>query len=287
MASVKEIRVKINSVQSIRRITHTMEMVATSRMRKAQSRMRVARPYCEKIRNVASHLSHAHSEYKHPFLIERETVKRVGIIIVTSDKGLCGGMNASVLRMAMNQGKKWDSDKIGVDICAIGGKGFNFVRRTGMHILSRIVGLGEAPRMDRMTGAIKVVLDAYSEGKIDALYICYTRFLNTMKQEPVIERLLPLSGDRFGSPPGEWDYIYEPDAGMVLDLLLARYVETLIYQAVAESMASEQSARMVAMKAATDNADHMINDLKLLYNKTRQAAITKEIAEIVAGAAAI
>ncbi len=287
MASVKEIRVKINSVQSIRRITHTMEMVATSRMRKAQSRMRVARPYCEKIRNVASHLSHAHSEYKHPFLIERETVKRVGIIIVTSDKGLCGGMNASVLRMAMNQCKKWDSDKIGVDICAIGGKGFNYVRRTGMHILSRIVGLGEAPRMDRMTGAIKVMLDAYSEGKIDALFICYTQFLNTMKQESVIEQLLPLSGDRFGSPPGEWDYIYEPDTGMVLDLLLARYVETLIYQAVAESMASEQSARMVAMKAATDNADHMINDLKLLYNKTRQAAITKELAEIVAGAVAI
>lgn len=249
--------------------------------------MRVARPYCEKIRNVASHLSHAHSEYKHPFLIERETVKRVGIIIVTSDKGLCGGMNASVLRMAMNQSKKWDSDKIGVDICAIGGKGFNFVRRTGMHILSRIVGLGEAPRMDRMTGAIKVMLDAYTDGKIGALYICYTRFLNTIKQEPVIEQLLPLSGDRFGSPPGKWDYIYEPDAGIVLDLLLARYVETLIYQAVAESMASEQSARMVAMKAATDNADHMINDLKLLYNKTRQAAITKEIAEIVAGAAAI
>ena len=287
MASGKEIRTKIKSVQNTQKITRAMEMVAASKMRKAQERMRAARPYGEKIRNVAAHLSHAHPEYKHSFLIKREGVKRVGVIMVTSDKGLCGGLNTNVTRMVLNQMKKWESTGVGVDACALGGKGFGFLQRMGGSVLSHVVGLGDSPHLEKLIGPVKVMLDAYMEGKIDELYLGYTRFINTMKQEPVLEKILPLSGEELGSAKGHWDYIYEPDAKTVIDELMTRYIEALVYQAVSENMASEQSARMVAMKAASDNAGNVIDELKLIYNKTRQAAITKELSEIVAGAAAV
>jgi F-type H+-transporting ATPase subunit gamma len=287
MPGGKEIRTKIKSVQNTQKITRAMEMVAASKMRKAQDRMRAARPYAEKIRNVAAHLSHAHPEYRHPFLVKRDNLARVGVIVVTSDKGLCGGLNTNVLRMALQHMREWDGNKVGVDVCAIGMKGFQFMQRLNAPVLSHLTGLGDTPHLEKLIGPVKVMLDAYTEGKIDALYIFYTRFINTMKQEPVMEQLLPISGEALGGATGHWDYIYEPDAKSVVDELLVRYVETLIYQAVAENMASEQSSRMVAMKAASDNAGNVIDELKLVYNKTRQAAITKELSEIVAGAAAV
>lgn len=287
MASGKEIRTKIKSVQNTQKITRAMEMVAASKMRKAQERMRAARPYGEKIRNVAAHLSHAHTEYKHSFLITRDVVKRVGVIMVTSDKGLCGGLNTNVIRMALGQMKEWEAAGKQVDSCALGGKGFGFLQRMGGNVLSHVTGLGDTPHLEKLIGPIKVMLDAYMEGKIDELHLCYTRFINTMKQEPTMERLLPLSGEDLGSAKGHWDYIYEPEAKSVIDELMSRYIEALVYQAVAENMASEQSSRMVAMKAASDNAGNVIDELKLIYNKTRQAAITKELSEIVAGAAAV
>lgn len=287
MAGGKEIRTKIKSVQNTQKITRAMEMVAASKMRKAQDRMRAARPYAEKIRNVAAHMSHANPEYKHPFLVKREGQKRIGVIVVTSDKGLCGGLNTNVLRMVLGKIKEWEGSNIGVDACAIGGKGLGFLQRIGASVLSHVTHLGDTPHMDKLIGPVKVMLDAYNEGHIDALNICYTKFINTMKQEPVLEQLLPISGETLGSATGHWDYIYEPDAKAVIDELLVRYIETLIYQGVAENMASEQSSRMVAMKAASDNAGNVIDELKLIYNKTRQAAITKELSEIVAGAAAV
>lgn len=287
MAGGKEIRTKIKSVQNTQKITRAMEMVAASKMRKAQDRMRAARPYAEKIRNVAAHMSHANPEYKHPFLVKREGQKRIGVIVVTSDKGLCGGLNTNVLRMVLGKIKEWEGSNIGVDACAIGGKGLGFLQRIGASVLSHVTHLGDTPHMDKLIGPVKVMLDAYNEGHIDALHICYTKFINTMKQEPVLEQLLPISGETLGSATGHWDYIYEPDAKAVIDELLVRYIETLIYQGVAENMASEQSSRMVAMKAASDNAGNVIDELKLIYNKTRQAAITKELSEIVAGAAAV
>ncbi len=287
MASGKEIRTKIKSVQNTQKITRAMEMVAASKMRKAQERMRAARPYGEKIRNVAAHLSHAHTEYKHSFLITRDVVKRVGVIMVTSDKGLCGGLNTNVIRMVLGQMKEWEAAGKQVDACALGGKGFGFLQRMGGNVLSHVTGLGDTPHLEKLIGPIKVMLDAYMEGKIDELHLCYTRFINTMKQEPTMERLLPLSGEDLGSAKGHWDYIYEPEAKSVIDELMNRYIEALVYQAVAENMASEQSSRMVAMKAASDNAGNVIDELKLIYNKTRQAAITKELSEIVAGAAAV
>lgn len=287
MASGKEIRTKIKSVQNTQKITRAMEMVAASKMRKAQERMRAARPYGEKIRNVAAHLSHAHTEYKHSFLVTRDVVKRVGVIMVTSDKGLCGGLNTNVIRMVLGQMKEWEAAGKQVDACALGGKGFGFLQRMGGNVLSHVTGLGDTPHLEKLIGPIKVMLDAYMEGKIDELHLCYTRFINTMKQEPTMERLLPLSGEDLGSAKGHWDYIYEPEAKSVIDELMNRYIEALVYQAVAENMASEQSSRMVAMKAASDNAGNVIDELKLIYNKTRQAAITKELSEIVAGAAAV
>ncbi|PWB51040.1 MAG: F0F1 ATP synthase subunit gamma [Nitrosomonadales bacterium] len=287
MASGKEIRTKIKSVQNTQKITRAMEMVAASKMRKAQERMRAARPYGEKIRNVAAHLSHAHPEYKHPFLITRNDVKRVGVIMVTSDKGLCGGLNTNVIRMVLGQMKGWEAAGKEVDACALGGKGFGFLQRMGGNVLSHVTGLGDTPHLEKLIGPVKVMLDAYMEGKVDELHLCYTRFINTMKQEPVMEKLLPLSGEDLGAAQGHWDYIYEPEAKTVIDELMSRYIEALVYQAVAENMASEQSARMVAMKAASDNAGNVIDELKLIYNKTRQAAITKELSEIVAGAAAV
>ena len=287
MAGSKEIRTKIRSVENTRKITKAMEMVAASKMRKAQDRMRAARPYAEKIRNVAAHFSYARPEYKHPFLIKREQVKNVGIIVITSDKGLCGGLNTNVLRQALNNMKTWESEGKGVSVTAIGNKGFGFMNRVGGQIKSHIVGLGDAPHMDKLIGPVKVMLDAYIAGEIDQLFICFTRFINTMKQEPVCEQLLPLTGEQIGSPEGYWDYLYEPEPVGVVNELMTRYIESLVFHAVAENMASEQSARMVAMKSASDNAKNVIDELKLVYNKARQAAITKEISEIVGGAAAV
>ncbi len=287
MAGSKEIRTKIKSVENTRKITKAMEMVAASKMRKAQDRMRASRPYADKIRNVAAHLSFAQSEYRHPFLIKRDTVKNVGLIVVSSDKGLCGGLNTNVLRMSLNQMKTWETEGKGISVSAIGNKGYGFMSRVGAQVKSHITGLGDTPHLEKLIGTIKVMLDAYIAGEIDQLYICYTKFINTMKQVPTMQQLLPLSGEQLGSPNGHWDYIYEPEAKPVVDELMMRYIESLIYNAVAENMASEQSARMVAMKSASDNAKSVIGELKLVYNKARQAAITKEISEIVGGAAAV
>ncbi len=287
MAGSKEIKTKIKSVQNTRKITKAMEMVAASKMRKAQERTRAARPYAEKIRNVAAHLSHANPEYRHPYLVTRDTVRKVGIIIVTADKGLCGGLNTNVLRMALAKMREWESQGESFEVCCIGNKGLGFMQRLGANVVSHVVGLGDKPHMERLIGALKIMLDGYTQDRFDRLEIFYTKFVNTMKQEPVMEQLLPLSGERLGAPEGSWDYIYEPDAKSVLDQTLTRYIEALIYQSVTENMASEQSARMVAMKAASDNAGSVIDELTLIYNKSRQAAITKELSEIVAGAAAV
>jgi F-type H+-transporting ATPase subunit gamma len=287
MPGTKEIRVKIKSVQNTRKITKAMEMVAASKMRKAQERMRHARPYAEKIRNVAAHLSHANPEYRHPFLVERDSVKRVGIIVVTTDKGLCGALNTNVLRAVLSQYKEWQAQGEEVEVCCLGNKGLGFMQRLGANIVSQAVQLGDRPQMEKLIGAIKVMLDGYTQDRFDRLLIAYTRFINTMKQEPVIEQLLPLSGERLGAPEGTWDYLYEPDARAVLEQVVTRYIESIIFQSVAENMASEQSARMVAMKSASDNAKTLIEELTLVYNKNRQAAITKELSEIVGGAAAV
>jgi len=287
MPGTKEIRVKIRSVQNTRKITKAMEMVAASKMRKAQERMRTSRPYGEKIRTVAAHISHANSEYRHPFLVQRDTVKRVGLIVITTDKGLCGALNTNVLRMVLSHYKQWQSEGEEIEVCAIGTKGLGFMQRLGANIVSHVTQLGDRPHLDRLIGAIKIMLEGYTTDRFDRLMLCYTRFINTMKQEPVMEQLLPISGERLGAPEGGWDYLYEPEAKVVLDQVLTRYIEALIYQSVAENMASEQSARMVAMKAASDNAANLIDELTLIYNKNRQAAITKELSEIVGGAAAV
>jgi F-type H+-transporting ATPase subunit gamma len=287
MPGTKEIRVKIRSVQNTRKITKAMEMVAASKMRKAQDRMRASRPYGEKIRNVAAHISHANPEYRHPFLVARDTVKRVGIIVITTDKGLCGAMNTNLLRVVLAQYKEWQAQGEEIDVCCIGNKGLGFMQRLGANIVSHAVQIGDRPQLDKLVGTIKVMLDGYTSDRFDRLLIAYTRFINTMKQEPVIEQLLPLSGERLGAPESVWDYVYEPEARVVLEHVLRRYIEAIIYQAVAENMASEQSARMVAMKAASDNARNLIDELTLIYNKNRQAGITKELSEIVGGAAAV
>ena len=287
MAGSKEIKTKIKSVQNTRKITKAMEMVAASKMRKAQERTRAARPYAEKIRNVAAHLSYANPEYRHPYLVARDTAKKVGIIVVTADKGLCGGLNTNVLRMALAKMREWESEGEGLEVCCIGNKGLGFMQRLGANVVSHVIGMGDKPHMERLIGALKIMLDGYTQDRFDRLEIFYTKFVNTMKQEPVMEQLLPLSGEKLGAPEGSWDYIYEPDAKSVLDQTLTRYIEALIYQSVTENMASEQSARMVAMKAASDNAGSVIDELTLIYNKSRQAAITKELSEIVAGAAAV
>jgi F-type H+-transporting ATPase subunit gamma len=287
MPGSREIRNKIKSVQNTRKITKAMEMVAASKMRKAQERTRAARPYAEKIRNVAAHISHANPEYRHPYLVTRDTVKKVGIIVVTADKGLCGGLNTNVLRMTLAKMREWESQGESFEVCCIGNKGLGFMQRLGANVVSHVVGLGDKPHMERLIGALKIMLDGYTQDRFDRLEIFYTKFVNTMKQEPVMEQLLPLAGEKLGAPEGSWDYIYEPEAKSVLDQTLTRYIEALIYQAVTENMASEQSARMVAMKAASDNAGSVIDELTLIYNKSRQAAITKELSEIVAGAAAV
>ena len=287
MPGTKEIRMKIRSVQNTRKITKAMEMVAASKMRKAQERMRMARPYGEKIRNVAAHISHANPEYRHPFLVNRDSVKRVGLIVITTDKGLCGALNTNLLRIVLGQYKQWQSEGEEVDVCAIGNKGLGFMQRLGANIVSHAVQLGDRPQLEKLIGTVKVMLDGYTKDRFDRLVIGYNRFFNTMKQEPVIEQLLPLSGERLGAPETVWDYIYEPEARAVLDQVMTRYIEAIIFQAVAENMASEQSARMVAMKSASDNAGDLIDELTLVYNKSRQASITKELSEIVGGAAAV
>jgi F-type H+-transporting ATPase subunit gamma len=290
MAVGKEIRGKIKSVENTKKITKAMEMVAASKMRKAQDRMRSARPYSDKIRNIASNLSQANPEYTHPFLVKQDKAKTVGIIVVTTDKGLCGGLNTNALRILTNKMRELEAQGIKVEAVAIGNKGFGFLNRVGAKVVSHAVQLGDTPHLDKLIGPVKVLLDAYQAGKLDAVHMVYTKFVNTMKQEPMLEALLPLASEKLKADKENnhtWDYLYEPDAATVIDELLVRYVEALIYQAVAENMASEQSARMVAMKAASDNAGSVIGELKLIYNKTRQAAITKELSEIVAGAAAV
>lgn len=289
MASGKEIRTKIKSVQNTRKITKAMEMVSASKMRKSQERMRSARPYADKIRQLAANLSQANvTDYKHPFLAHKKEVTRVGLILVTTDKGLCGGLNTNVQRIALNAMKEWDTGGVkDIRACCIGNKGLGFMQRVGAKVVSQVTQLGDTPHLEKMIGPVKVMLDAFQNGELDVVYIAYTRFINTMRQEPVLEQLLPLAGEKLGTPDSSWDYLYEPDPQVVIDEMLVRYVEALVYQAVAENMASEQSARMVAMKAASDNAKNVIGELQLVYNKTRQAAITKELSEIVGGAAAV
>jgi F-type H+-transporting ATPase subunit gamma len=289
MAGSREIRNKIKSVQNTRKITKAMEMVAASKMRKAQERMRHARPYADKVRNIAAHLANANPEYRHPFLVRRDTVKAAGVILVTTDKGLCGGLNTNVLRMVTQRLRELERAGTKVQVTAIGNKGLGFMQRINAKVVSQLTQLGDTPHMERLIGPVKLQLDAYAAGEIDAVYLAYTRFINTMKQEPVVEQLLPLDPSRLQEDSREysWDYLYEPDAQSVLDELLLRYVEAIVYTAVAENMASEQSARMVAMKSASDNAKKVIGDLQLSYNKARQAAITKELSEIVGGAAAV
>jgi F-type H+-transporting ATPase subunit gamma len=292
MAGSKEIRMKIKSVQNTRKITKAMEMVAASKMRKAQDRMRATRPYGEKIRQVAAHLSTAHPEYQHPYLVQREKVKSVGFILVTSDKGLCGGLNTNVLRQLTQAMKKWENQGAKIELVTIGNKGLSFMQRMGGNVVAQVTQLGDTPHLEKLIGPVKVMLDRYTNGEIDAVYIAYNRFINTMKQEPTIEPLLPLAKGELKENNNQvnttaWDYIYEPDPKAVIDELMVRYVEALVYQAVTENIASEQSARMVAMKAASDNAGNVIGELQLIYNKSRQAAITKELSEIVGGAAAV
>ena len=289
MAGGKEIRTKIKSVQNTKKITKAMEMVAASKMRKAQERMRAARPYSEKIRRLAANLSQANNtEFRHPFLVKKAATTRVGLIVITTDKGLCGGLNTNILRLAVSHMRKWEKDGVAdIRVTAIGNKGLGFMQRMGAKVVSHVVHLGDTPHLEKLIGPIKLMIDAFEKDEIDAVHIAYTKFINTMKQEPQVEQLLPLTGERLGTPEGHWDYLYEPDAKVVIEELLLRYVEALIYQAVAENMASEQSARMVAMKSATDNAGNVIKELQLIYNKARQASITKEISEIVGGAAAV
>lgn len=288
MAAGKEIRGKIKSVENTKKITKAMEMVAASKMRKAQERMRAARPYAEKVRQITGNLSRANPEYTHPFM-QTNDAKSAGFVVVTTDKGLCGGLNTNVLRAVTTELKALQAKGQDAQVVAIGNKGLGFMNRIGAKVVSSVTGLGDTPHLDKLIGPVKTLLDAYTEGRVNAVYVCYTKFINTMKQESVIEQLLPLNAGTLqdGAGARDWDYIYEPDAAAVIDELLLRYVEAQVYQAVAENMASEQSARMVAMKAATDNAGSVIGELKLVYNKTRQAAITKELSEIVAGAAAV
>lgn len=289
MATGKEIRGKIKSVENTKKITKAMEMVSVSKMRKAQDRMLAARPYSDKVRNIAANLSRANQEYTHPFLVKQEGTKKVGFIVVTTDKGLCGGMNTNSLRAVTSKIRELEGQGKTAEVVAIGTKGLGFFNRIGAKVVSHVTQLGDTPHLDKLIGPAKVLLDAYQDGQLDAVYVVYTKFINTMKQEPVITQLLPLTTDTLKADEDahDWDYIYEPDVESVIDELLVRYVEALIYQSVAENMASEHSARMVAMKAASDNAGNVIGELKLVYNKTRQAAITKELSEIVSGAAAV
>jgi len=287
MAVGKQIKTQIKSLQSTRKITRAMEMVAASKMRKAQSRMMSARPYAEKIRDVAGHLYYAHPEYRHPFLIERDEVKRVGYVIISTDRGLCGGLNTNMLKAAIADMKQWHEKGAEVEFCSIGSKALGFMKRFGFKMVSSATHLGDAPQIGQLIGVVKVMLDAYNNGSLDRVMLVYNKFVNTMTQTPTVSQLLPLLAEDTKDYEHHWDYIYEPEAKPVLDALLTRFIETQVYQGVVENIASEQSARMVAMKAASDNAGEMIDDLQLVYNKARQAAITQELSEIVSGAAAL
>jgi len=287
MAGAKEIRNQIKSIGSTRKITKAMEMVAASKMRRAQDRMNAARPYAQKIRSVVSHLAHAHPEYKHPYVIEREEVKAVGFIVVSSDRGLCGGLNVNVFRRAANTMSEWHDKGVQVKVSVIGKKASAFFKRYNAEVVSEATDLGDAPQLEELIGAVKVMMDSYLEGKIDRLFIVSNEFVNTMTQSPNSEQLIPIPETEQQELGHYWDYIYEPDSKEVIDILMVRYIESLVYQAVVENSACEQAARMVAMKAATDNAGKLIDDLQLVYNKARQAAITQELSEIVGGAAAV
>ncbi|MEW6647435.1 F0F1 ATP synthase subunit gamma [Sulfurivermis fontis] len=287
MASGKEIRSKIKSVQNTQKITRAMEMVAASKMRRAQDRMAATRPYADRMRSVIQHLAHAHAEYKHPYMVERE-VKRVGIIAISTDRGLCGGLNINMFKAALNTIKEWRDKNVEVDLCTIGQKAQGFFSRVGGRVLAQAAQLGDAPKLMDVIGTVKVMLDAYDKGEIDRIYLIYNRFVSTMTQQPRVEQLLPIAAEeRDEALKHHWDYLYEPNAETVLDQLLMRYVESLVYQGVVENVACEMAARMVAMKAASDNAGNLISELKLAYNKARQAAITQELSEIVAGASAV
>jgi len=286
MAAAKEIRTKIASVKNTQKITKAMEMVAASKMRRAQDRMASARPYADKMRQVVAHIAHANSEYKHPFLTQRE-VKRVGAIVVTSDRGLCGGLNGNLFRQALRQFQKWEGEGKELDLCVIGSKGVGFFSRIGGRLVGQVSGLGDAPQLEQLIGTIKIMLDAYHEGQVDQVFLIYNQFVNRMTQKPDFEQLLPLPPSDSADMKHHWDYIYEPEARELMDQLLTRYIESLVYQGVVENIACEQAARMVAMKSASDNAGKLIDELQLIYNKARQAAITQELSEIVAGAAAV
>ena len=288
MAGAKEIRSKIASIKSTQKITSAMEKVAVSKMRKAQQRMAASRPYAERIRQVIGHLANANPEYRHPFMVERP-VKRVGYIVVSTDRGLCGGLNINLFKALIKHMKEWHDQKVEVDLCVIGNKGASFFRSFGGNVVAAIGNLGEAPSINDLIGSVKVMLDAYLEGRIDRLSVVSNKFINTMTQKPTVDQLLPLAATDSDEPikKGQWDYLYEPDAQLLLDSLLVRFIESQTYQAVVENSAAEQAARMIAMKNATDNAGELISDLQLVYNKARQAAITQEISEIVGGAAAV
>ena len=297
MPGTKEIRLKIKSVQNTRKITKAMEMVAASKMKKAQERMRHGRPYAQRLLSIMIHAAQANAEYKHPLLTRRDEVKRVGVVVITTDKGLCGGLNTNLLRLVLAQHKAWKAKGIEAEYCTIGNKGFGFTNRMGGKIVSQVVNYGDRPSLERLIGPVKMLIDGYLEGRLDEVHIFSNRFINTMKQEPVHATIIPIPQDwqaSEGTPrededigAGSWDYLYEPDPKSVLDELLVRYIETVVFQAAADNIASEQSARMVAMKAASDNAQNIIEELQLIYNKNRQAAITKELSEIVGGAAAV
>ena len=296
MPGTKEIRAKIKSVQNTRKITKAMEMVAASKMKKAQERMRRGRPYAQRLLDITMHAARANTEYKHPLLTRRETVKRVGVVVITTDKGLCGGLNTNLLRVVLNQHKDWMAKGIEAEYCTIGNKGLGFVNRMGGKIVSQVTNYGDNPSLDRLIGPVKMLIDGFLEGRLDEVHLFSTRFINTMKQEPTHGTIIPIPQEwvlptgqvmKANVGAGNWDYLYEPDPQAVLDQLLVRYLETLVYQAAADNIASEQSARMVAMKAASDNARNIIDELQLVYNKSRQAAITKELSEIVGGAAAV
>jgi F-type H+-transporting ATPase subunit gamma len=296
MAGTKEIRLKIKSVQNTRKITKAMEMVAASKMKKAQERMRRGRPYAQRLLDITMHAARANTEYKHPLLTRREAVKRVGVVVITTDKGLCGGLNTNVLRLALNQHKEWLAKGIEAEYCTIGNKGLSFINRMGGKIVSQVTNYGDHPQLERLIGPVKMLIDGFLAGRLDEVHVFSTRFINTMKQEPTHATIIPIPQEwmlptgqvmKANVGAGNWDYLYEPDAKAVLDQLLVRYLETIVYQAATDNIASEQSARMVAMKAASDNARNIIDELQLVYNKSRQASITKELSEIVGGAAAV
>ena len=286
MAAAKEIRTKIASVKNTQKITKAMEMVAASKMRKAQERMASARPYADKMRNVVAHMAHANSEYKHPYLRQRD-VKRIGAIVVTTDRGLCGGLNGNLFRQALRQFQKWEGEGKELDLAVIGTKGVGFFSRIGGRVVGQVSALGDSPQLEQLIGTIKIMLDAYDQGRVDQVFLIYNQFVNRMTQKPSFEQLLPLPPSESDDLKHHWDYIYEPEAREVMDHLLSRYIESLVYQGVVENIACEQAARMVAMKSASDNAGKLIDELQLIYNKARQAAITQELSEIVAGAAAV